>query len=143
MWGGTMTEPTKRAPRVPTKLRAGARRDAELIAFCYTQFKESKRSMKVSDRRDAVYWRDLALYLEQTNEDGTSRGIPRAPVPTAFHLEKLSRSLALVARLQAAEVATLRSQGMSWQMIGDATGLTREGARRKWPDPEPAPSAEA
>ena len=112
------------------KLRAGARRDAELIRFAREMAKESQRSNDVQSRRDAKYWTELAIHIETTHEDGTIRDRPA--VWTTRRLEFLTRAVAGVTEQRDAEVLALREDGAPWDAIAAATGLTREGARRKW-----------
>lgn len=126
-----MTEQGRARPVIrQKKLRATERRDAELIAFANKMAKSLERAQSSSDRRDAKFWRDLARHIETT--DGAAIPLPRQELLNTATLEKLQRGLESVQMLQGVEVARLREGGVPWDRIGEATGLTREGARRRW-----------
>jgi len=120
---------TSGAPRRQRKLRAQERRDMELAAFCDRMVKESRRSDDPARRRDASYWADLAGYYRATAEYEPPK---RAALPNTRRLEFLDRAGATLAGLQVEEVGRLRFEGMSWQAIGEAVGITRQSAQKRW-----------
>ncbi len=64
-----------------------------------------------------------------------------APDLSLHTIETLSRSLKdLEAQLDDA-VAAARSAGVSWEKIGRAFGISRQGAQKRWETPLPATSA--
>jgi|SRR5579875_30962 len=118
----------KRA-RSGRRLQARADEVRELAELARSVAADLRDSPDDEDRRDAPYWFDLAEVLYRG-------GQPPAPVAADTRaLEALVRGEGWVRQRIAREVARLRAADVSWQRIGWATGLTAEGARKRWGRP--------
>lgn len=126
-----MTQVDKpRSREAQRKLRSSERRDAAMVLFCQRMAARLSRSNSPRDRRDVSYWKRMAAYFAGTEE---WRAPSRKKLPDTKHLEFLARAAERVRAVQLEEVAKLRYEGLSWSSIGEAVGITRQAAVKRWP----------
>jgi hypothetical protein len=76
------------------------------------------------DRDTASWLNELANHLY--------RGTDALPLPDTVTLERAARVSAYLDQYTGDVVAQLREQGLSWQRIGYALGMSDEGARKRY-----------
>ena len=127
--GGRTNMGTTGPVRGQRKLRASERRDEQMAAFCERQAKAAKQSTDVRVRADVGYWLELAAYYRNSEQYEAPK---RRVVPNTRRLEFLARAADSVLGAQREEIAYLRSEGVSWADVGDAFGVTRQAAAKRW-----------
>jgi hypothetical protein len=96
------------------ELATGLRREAAELA----------RGGDQEDRDTAAWLRELANQMYG--------GAEALPIPDTSTLERAARMAAFFEQKIASTVADLREQGVSWQRIGYALGISAEGARKRY-----------
>jgi hypothetical protein len=76
------------------------------------------------DRDTAAWLRELANQMYG--------GAAALPIPDTRTLERAARLAALIEQKISAMVVDLRAQGVGWQRIGYALGITADGARKRY-----------
>lgn len=113
-----------RKARSSRRLLRAAAESRDMAALALATAGDLGDSDDPEDRAAARYWRAVAARLGPVGEI--------QDLATTESLAALERGIRYMSGIRDDRARELHASGVSWERIGLATGLTREGARKRW-----------